>query len=103
MKRLLAFFRLTNGDGLLSLTYLACYGTFAVYCLHPDATTAATFTATLAHYGYKKFLNRPVPEAPPAPAVDIAPLEAKVKELAAHMATIMNKPALEKFGLVRKP
>ena len=69
LARFLVWVRLVNGDGNVSLTNLSIVGTFVVYFLHPDAVTASTFTATLAHYGYKRWMTQP-DEAPAAPSSD---------------------------------
>lgn len=103
MRRALQFLRITDEDGNLSLTHAALV--FACVCIwFGKAISLADFGAfalALGAYQAKKYLARP---GDAAPAVDLAPLEAKVKELSNNMATILNRPALEKFGLVpRKP
>lgn len=104
LRRFLEFVRFTDTDGNLSLTHAALV--FACTCIWVGKPISlpefGTLALALGAYQLKKYLNAP-PDAPPAPAVDLAPLEAKVKELAGHVATILNKPALERFGLTRKP
>ena len=118
VKRFLAWSRFTDEDGNLSITH-ACLLFACVLMWRGTAvslTEFGTFALALGGYQAKKILTaqseRSTREPPaPAPAVDLGPLsnnlavvEAKVKELSSHVATILNKPALERFGLApRKP
>ncbi len=101
--RALKFFRLTDDDGNLSLTHAALV--FACTCIWLGKPISlpefGTLALALGAYQLKKYLN--APDAPTAPA-NLGPLEDKVKELSQHVAAILNKPALERFGLApRKP
>lgn len=103
LNRLLKFLRITDEDGNLSLTHAALV--FAAVCIWTGKQISlpdfGAFALALGAYQGKKWLARK-PDA--APAVDIAPLEAKVKELSNHVAGILNQPALQRFGLTpRKP
>ena len=98
--RVLKFLRFTDEDGNLSLTHAALV--FAAVCIWTGKAISlpdfGAFALALGAYSAKKYLGKP--DAPPA--VDIAPLEAKVKELATHVAGILNQPALARFGLAPK-
>lgn len=101
VKRALEFLRITDEDGNLSLTHAALV--FVCVCIwkgiHVDLSEFGAFALTLGAYSAKKYIGKP---GDAKPTVDIAPLEAKVKELSTHVAGILNQPALARFGLTPK-
>ena len=106
LNRLLEFLRVTDEDGNLSITHAALV--FAAVCVWQGKAISlpefGTLVLTLGAYQLKRYLNKPSDTASPAVThVDLAPLEAKVKELGNHVANILNQPALARFGLTKKP
>lgn len=99
--RVLTFLRLVDEDGNLSLTH-ACL-VFAMVCIWVGKPISlpefGALALSLGAYQLKKYLaNR----EPTAPAVDLSPMEAKLRALEANVAAVMNQPALARFGLTPK-